>query len=194
MVHALNKIMGVSYNQEFKDVLSSATLQARFRRDSRNLFLHGLLTGRKKGTCASMPVLVVALGRRLGYPLKLVKGYSHLFARWEDDKETFNIEATDMYAERKPDSFYRSWPRKNNFPLTSLTPSGELAIFLHARAMCLWSHKKLRSARVALSHANKLYGATLNYRLLLEELIADEHIQAMKKRSDPFANTRRTPK
>ncbi len=34
--------------------------------DSRNLFLHGLLTGHG-GTCVTMPVLYTAIGRRLGY-------------------------------------------------------------------------------------------------------------------------------
>jgi hypothetical protein len=52
------------------------------------LFLHGLTQGRG-GTCLSMPVAYVAVGRRLGYPLKLVTAKGHLFARWEslDGKE-----------------------------------------------------------------------------------------------------------
>jgi hypothetical protein len=39
-------------------------------------------------------VLYVAIGRRLGYPLKLVECKGHLFVRWEDAKERFNIEGT----------------------------------------------------------------------------------------------------
>ena len=48
--------------------------------DSRDLFIHGILDG-PGGTCASMPVLTVAVGRRLGYPVKLVQAPGHLFAR-----------------------------------------------------------------------------------------------------------------
>jgi len=40
----------------------------RFFSDSRDLFIHGFLE-RGTGTCASIPVLLVALGRRCGYPL-----------------------------------------------------------------------------------------------------------------------------
>lgn len=39
-------------------------------------------------------MLYVAIGRRLGYPLKLVECKGHLFVRWEDAKERFNIEGT----------------------------------------------------------------------------------------------------
>ncbi len=40
--------------------------------DPEKIFVHGLLTGNRSGTCTSIPVLCVAIGRRLGYPLKLV--------------------------------------------------------------------------------------------------------------------------
>src|SRR6516225_11983135 len=52
-------------------------------RDSRDLFIHGMIDG-PGGTCASMPVIYVAVGRRLGYPLKLVETRGHLFVRWDD--------------------------------------------------------------------------------------------------------------
>ena len=39
--------------------------------NSKDVFIHGLLNGNHLGTCASMPVLVVAIGRRLGYPVNL---------------------------------------------------------------------------------------------------------------------------
>ena len=39
--------------------------------DSRDLFIHGILDG-PGGTCSSMPVIYTAVGRRLGYPMKLV--------------------------------------------------------------------------------------------------------------------------
>ncbi len=51
--------------------------------DSRDLFIHGIIDG-PGGTCVSMPVIYVAVGRRLGYPLKLVESRGHLFFRWDD--------------------------------------------------------------------------------------------------------------
>jgi hypothetical protein len=46
---------------------------------------------RRMGTCSSMPVLYVTLGRRLGYPVKLVTAKAHLFVRWEQTGERFNL-------------------------------------------------------------------------------------------------------
>jgi hypothetical protein len=39
--------------------------------NSKDVFIHGLLGENLLGTCASMPVLVAAIGRRLGYPVNL---------------------------------------------------------------------------------------------------------------------------
>ena len=62
------------------------------------LFIHGIIDG-PGGTCASMPVLYVAVGRRLGYPLKLVEARGHLLLRWDDPlgqrlgtPDVFNVE------------------------------------------------------------------------------------------------------
>jgi hypothetical protein len=61
-------------------------------RDSRDMFIHGMLPGANGGTCASMPVMDVAIGRRLGYPMKLVLAHSHILCRWDDARDHFNIE------------------------------------------------------------------------------------------------------
>ncbi|MBX9677794.1 MAG: hypothetical protein K2X38_03440 [Gemmataceae bacterium] len=53
-------------------------------------FIHGALIG-EGGSCATMPVVYAAVGRSLGYPIKLVsaKGerFTHLFARWDEEKK-----------------------------------------------------------------------------------------------------------
>ena len=72
-VEVLRHKFGVTYNLPFSEGNYDA-------RDSRNHFLHGLLTGHG-GTCVTMPILYVALDRRLGYPLKLVLAKSHIFCR-----------------------------------------------------------------------------------------------------------------
>jgi hypothetical protein len=102
-----------------------------------NLFLNGLID-RKVGTCVSMPMLYVALGWRLGYPIKLVSVPTHLFARWDDGEHRINIEATG-YGADLTDGFYEQeyfvpaeW--KGHGALASLTPRQALAQMLLARA------------------------------------------------------------
>jgi hypothetical protein len=143
--------------------------------DSRDLFIHGLIGGpglppAPGGTCASMPVLYVAVGRRLGYPLKLVEAKGHLFARWDDPQgkvrsyfdpqgkgqyrgDRFNIEATAHGLGCPPDEHYYQFPA----PLTdrdlatgkylkSLTIWEELALFKVTRAFCLWDNGNFADA------------------------------------------------
>jgi hypothetical protein len=102
-----------------------------------NLFLNGLID-RRVGTCVSMPLLYVALGWRLEYPIKLVSVPTHLFARWDDGEQRVNIEATG-YGADLTDEFYEQqyfvpaeW--KQHGALASLTPRQALAQMLLARA------------------------------------------------------------
>ncbi len=102
-----------------------------------NLFLNGIVD-RKLGTCVSMPMLYVALGWRLGYPIKPVAVPTHIFARWDDGRERINIEATG-YGADQPDSAYQeefflsSRCIERGGELTSLTPRQTLAMLLLAR-------------------------------------------------------------
>jgi hypothetical protein len=113
-------------------------------RDSRGIFLHGLLLG-MSGTCSNLPVLYVAVGRRLNYPLWLVHSPHHLFARWDDAAgERFNIECAMRGFFSYPDDHYLNWPIQvpdyflyGTNMMKSQTPRGELAGFLVQRAACL---------------------------------------------------------
>ena len=70
------------------------------------MFIHGLLAGHG-GTCCNMPVLQIAIGRRLGYPLYLRKAHWHYFARWDEPGgESFNVECTNGFTS-PPDECYR---------------------------------------------------------------------------------------
>ena len=122
---------------------------------SQDLFVHGLTTGQHQGTCASLPVLYVAIGRRLGYPLKLVECKGHLFVRWEDARERFNIEGTNRGLNCFPDQEYMEWP----YPISkeeldagmymkSLSPKRELAAFLELRSLCLRQNNREQYATV----------------------------------------------
>jgi len=124
--------------------------------DSRVAFIHGMIPAPGQspadtpgGTCASMPVMITAVGRRLGYPLKLVTTKGHVFVRWEGEdhsspawRQRFNIEGTNGFSSH-PDDYYKTWPfklteqqvRANGY-LLSLTPMEEFAMFLASRGHC----------------------------------------------------------
>jgi hypothetical protein len=161
LVTVLERDLGVGYNPErvkdasFQDPYS---VQPDFR-DSRDLFVHGILDG-PGGTCSSMPVLYTAVGRRLGYPLKLVEAPGHRFSRWDDPLGTFNgvpdvfnIDACGHGFASYPDAHYRTWPRpwtdaetQCGRYLVSLSPAGELACFLATRGSCLEDNQRIAVA------------------------------------------------
>lgn len=115
--------------------------------DSRDVFIHGLLDNdpkRRWGTCASIPVLIVAVARRLGYPVGLAASHRHLFARWEG-LEYFNIEASNpMGMTVHSDEEYRNWEGKltskqllSGHYVRTLHPAEEFAEFLKLRVCIL---------------------------------------------------------
>lgn len=136
-------------------------------RDSTGLLLHGLLGPQRHGTCPSLPVLVVAVGRRLSYPLRLVATTGHLFSRWDGldhSRQTWrekrNIEFRGDGMNSHPDEFYLTWPvawspelhaleqrrgTKRLF-LRSFLPAEELAHFLAQRGHCLEAHGRVDEA------------------------------------------------
>jgi hypothetical protein len=83
--------------------------------DSSLLFIHGLLSEARIGSCSSLPVLYAAVGRRLGYPIRLVLSVQHVLIRWEDGREKFNMEGTGPdYISSDPDGSYIDKPRPWN--------------------------------------------------------------------------------
>ncbi len=138
-----------------------------------NLFLNGIVD-RKLGTCISLPMLHVALGWRLGMPIKPVAVPTHVFARWDDGHERINIEATG-YGDTLPDSRYEelyfvsSRAKERRAELASLTPRQTLALLLLARAS-YWQAVGNQQQRVADAlRANILFPA---YPLAISELAA----------------------
>ena len=131
---------------------------------SKDLFIHGMIDDANGGTCASMPVLYVAIGRRLGYPLKLVQTKAHVFVRWDAGKEWFNIEtATNGGVSSYPDEHYKEWPEKltdagvkANRYLISLSSGEELACFLASRGHCLLDNGHAQEAFAAYAAAHRL--------------------------------------
>jgi len=193
---------GVRYNPERMSTPGTVDRNDHFFADSRDVFLHGMLQAgiqspRSKvqsqgspssltprplslalGTCSSMPVLYVALGRRLGYPLKLAVTKSHLFLRWESPTERFDMEATGKGMNRYDDEHFKRWP----FPVTdeeikadgylkSLTPVEELAVFLSLRGHCLKEAGRTQDAVSAYSAAARLVPSSRAYPFLVAETL-----------------------
>jgi len=156
LVTVLQRDLGVRYDPACQEGPYCAL-------DSRTLFLHGLLEG-QGGTCATMPVLYVAVGRRLGYPLFLVHAAEHFFVRWEEPGgERFNIEATTLGFTPRDDEHYRHWPKpirdedvRRGLFLRNLTPEEEYAAFLRLRGQCRLDHLWTAAALEAFSRAQAL--------------------------------------
>jgi hypothetical protein len=182
LLQVLQEDCGVRYNPERK-------FQPDFCKPV-DLFIHGILEENAAGgTCASMPVVYVAVGRRLGYPVKLVEGREHLFFRWDDPKGTlirwpklgecwiapdrFNIEGTGEGIGYYPDSHYIQWPRlwtEADFShcryLRSLSAKEELAVFLVQRGECFWDLQRPDEAFKAYYFARKLAPDDMRYEWL----------------------------
>jgi len=135
----------------------------RFFKDSRDLFIHGFVE-RHQGTCSSFPVLMVALGRRLGYPMYIVSAKGHLFCRWEDGYDRYNLEVSNSGGvDTKSDEEYMNWPHtatkddiKYEKLFVNMSPAQELATFIDMRGTCYWANQQYKEARDA-------YQQTLKY-------------------------------
>jgi len=141
MLHVVTKEFRVSYNPERLDDPDNFD-------DPADSFIHGILGPRRMGTCASLPVLFTAIGRRLRYPLYLVEAPGHLFYRWDTLEGRFNIEFHEQGLNIHPVEHYRQWPfpwpselieREAHTPtyLISLTAQQELALCAGMRAQFL---------------------------------------------------------
>lgn len=156
MLTVVQRDLGVRYNPACMTGLHDT-------RDSRDNFIHGLLTGHG-GTCCSLPVLYVAIGRRLGYPLYLVVAREHLFVRWDDGrKQPFNVECAGIGFITYSDEHYTLHPKplsakqlRTGFYLRNLTPREELASFIADRGHCLLDNLRLTEAMEAYMYATRL--------------------------------------
>ena len=120
-------------------------------------FVYGLIDSRT-GTCASMPVLYMAIGHRLGWPIHGVVSKDHMWARWDDgvpaDKggKRFNLEATTATSDGQMGEFASTTDEeyakdlgtpqiaiRSGSDMTSLTPRETLGVYLQSRA-AYWQH------------------------------------------------------
>jgi hypothetical protein len=123
-----------------------------------DFFVHGLLGEKHEGTCASMPLLYVAIGRRLGYPVNLASSKYHLYVRYEEPNGGhFNVEATMTAGYlTPPDEDYKT----GKFPCTDeeirnygwlrpMSNAEALSQFLDNRGTCLALARRYSQAKQA---------------------------------------------
>src|SRR5262249_25642411 len=120
-----------------------------------DVFIHGAILG-PGGTCATLPVVYAAVGRRLGYPLRLVSAWGpkwgHLLCGWDDPHgERFNTDANETGVNFHSDDYYRQHgldpaDEAEGLFLKSKTPRQELAGFMAERGCCWQECGRLRDA------------------------------------------------
>ncbi len=179
MVQVLQEDLGVHYNKQRVDEVDFTK--------SEDLFIHGLVGSTNGGTCVSLPVLYTAMGRRLGYPIKLVLTRGHVFCRWDGPKTRFNIEGSGEGFASFDDEYYTTWPHKLSKQqveagqfLKSLTPREELAVFLSARGHCLEDTGKFAECLVAYSQANALVPENPVYLHFLSSAMVRPHLAELR--------------
>jgi len=127
------------YSQEQKEGKNS-----RYE-DPGAVLVHGLVDT-LRGTCATMPVLHVAIGRRLGWPVSLAAVGPHYVCRYDDGKVHYNIEATYTgpgFVSDSDEDYIKNdhLPRKavtTGSDFRSLTVREMLGVFIGMRARYYW--------------------------------------------------------
>jgi hypothetical protein len=182
LVLTLKEDMGIHYNLENMARVNYS--------DSREIFIHGPLSGGNHGSCTNLPVFCISIARRLGYPIKLVSTSEHYFLRWEDtDKsERFNIEVSCTGTDVPKDEHYKNWPRKLNeldylhgYYLKSLSPTEELAAFLHLRGDVLKDIGRSAESLVAYAQSYSLVPDQTVHLLDLAATV-DQEVEKLAKR------------
>lgn len=164
----LQQDFGVHYNLERMREIDFS--------NSKDLFIHGMINDDNGGTCASMPVLVTAVARRLGYPVKLTTAKAHVFCRWEATGDRINLEPSGRGLNTYPDEYYKTWPLpaseeeiKANRYLVALTPKEELAMCLENRGHCLSANSFFAEAEAVFAETLSLCPVMGRYRAFLAD-------------------------
>jgi hypothetical protein len=165
----LQRDLGVHYRQELIDMPDHE-----FFSRPEHLFLHGITSG-VGGTCSSLPVAFVAVGRRLGYPLSLARARRHFFARWDEPGgERFNVECTSRGFKSYPDEYYLTWPHPVTLEqvergglLRSLETHEETACFFAQRGVCFEENGKLGQAAMAIANAVEINPENMDHQAYL---------------------------
>jgi hypothetical protein len=174
--------------------------------DPRDLFLSGMLNDPKassRPTSVTMPWLYLAVGRRLGYPLRLAAQDGRLLLRWEGQDEQFTIDWQQSWAEPAASvselRFRVEQPGREPLTLPSdqppslipastmhlLTADDELAVLLNARGACWESHGQNTDALVSYAQAHQLSPDCENYLVAIARVMPK--ISSLFGHTEPMA-------
>jgi hypothetical protein len=156
--------------------------------DSTEVLIHGILSAKRTGTCSSLPTFAIAVGLRLGYPLKLILAPNHTLYRWDDGNEVFNMQHTEAGGDVRPNEYFYDWPRKwdetdyainerTQVWLHSMTPKQEASKFLCNRAIFLRDIGRCGEALQAIDAAerfNPINPACWDIRLTILDQMQDQ--------------------
>lgn len=79
MEHVFRVQFGIRYDSKVREITQDD--KPWMSDDSSELFIHGVLSKKRTGTCSSLPIVSIAVGRRLGYPLKWMLVPNHTLYR-----------------------------------------------------------------------------------------------------------------
>lgn len=200
MATVLQQDLGIHYNPErIQMPWEPLESDEKFFTNSQDVLIHGLAREGGTGTCSSMPVFYVAIGRRLQYPLKLVTAKGHLFARWDDGQKSFNIEGTSIGFVSHPDEYYRTWPapftpeeQASEGYLQSLSPVQEFAVFLSIRGACLRAAKDYLKSLGAIAQAHYRQPNAISYQRLFARAEHEAYVARVLPRKNAIQYALRT--
>ncbi len=158
-IYTMEHVFRVQFNIKY-DPLIQKSLESGFQwksSDSTEVFIHGVLSDKRTGTCSSLPTVAIAVGRRLGYPLKLVLVPNHTLYRWDDGDDRHNYQHTESGGDIRSDDYFFSWPRswteydytinrQTNVWLHSMNATQEVSKFLCNRAIMLCDAERFDEA------------------------------------------------
>lgn len=196
--------LGIDYVDEFKVYTEGPGDALPLYRDADNVFIAGLLKTRK-GSCVSMPMLYLVVGKRLGLPVHLVNVGQHTFIRWEQPGYRMNIETTIVKK-------VAMTPDEDNFlevehltreelegtnDLKNMSNRSVIASLLHARCGWYMAHgpqyrrEFWRDLNRAHLIAPKDRIIALNYQRATQSLETNqrEHVQLPVPRPNPMGRT-----
>jgi Transglutaminase-like superfamily len=136
----LDVILGIRYREEQKHLRT-----VRYTNPA-DLFINGVIDTRR-GTCANMSALYVAIAWRLGWPITLTLAGWHLFCRYSANGKSRNIEVTNNGRggfHSHPDGYYQQSYQvddksiKAGSDLTCLSSRQQVGVFFGLRARHWW--------------------------------------------------------
>ncbi len=135
LCYFVDVVLGIRYREDQKD------LQGVIYTDPNDLFLTGVMDTRR-GTCANLTALYVALAWRMRWPVSLACVDYHIICRYDDGKVIHNIEASNFGAggfKSPADDFYMQKYRlptkavRCGSDLRAVTPREMLGMFVGFR-------------------------------------------------------------